>query len=825
MKLSIGRTDTKKYAFKAAALAFLAAAVSLLPFVIAGGGALLLSDDFNYQQVVFNILCGNSLKNGNFAWSWYTDLGSSVIGSYSFYNLASPFSLFTAFLPAAAVPYATAFVLAVKYCVAALTAFFYIKRFVKNPDTAVFGSFLYAFSGFQTMNLLFPFHDVTALFPLMLIAVEKIADNPRRSRGLLAFASALMCAVNYYFFFGQIVFLVIYFIFRFIRKGKENIKRAAHLALCCCFEGLLGVGIAGIVFVPSALSVLQNPRLVSSVSEVLFHWSRYFTIAQSCFLPGDVMGSQSYFLEKACTSCAVCLPLVAMSFVFAYVIKNQKRSLTVFMASLAVIACVPLFNSAFSMFNAHYYARWFYMSALIFALASAIATDKSLEEGSQKNLVIGTAVNTVITLLIVAAEFLLIAFFTVTEHPYLEKINITVTALYAIFALACCVALLFVLKIKNNKKLLCTLTASVLLVSVITTAAAVYRYKQGFDYTSGYDSEFENIDTPLSDERTLEILTEITAEKLSLPDDLNYRIRTVWYKEEHDYVWHSYDNLSMTIGVPSVNSFISTVSGGIFEFYEGLGIERNVTTVENDDPALSVLLSCRYYLTSDASEELADGKEPTGSYTHSDGTTIYVFEYDDFLPFGFAYDYYITESELDALPEEKRAYALLCAVAVEDNFIETLSESMLPFGATAEYVSLLAATDSSLVSEEDISAAADRLSAEASTDFSRTDSSFSCTITSSSEKLAYFSIPCDSGWTASVNGKAAKIINSNGMIAVEIGSGVNYIEFSYETPGLKAGAALTVLCFASAVLYAVSGKKNNQSFLQKQKKRFRHNDQ
>ena len=449
------RTERRTYYYvlKTAALALLSAAAAILPFVISGHGVLTLRDDFNYQQLAFSILCGDFIKHGNFGWSWVTDLGSSVIGSYSFYNLASPFALLTAWLPAAAIPYAAAPVLILKYCTAAVLAFLFIKRFVGNPDAAVFGALLYAFCGFQTVNLIFPFHDVTALFPLLLIGLEELVIN--RRRGVFALSVALSCMLNYYFFFGQIVFLVIYFAFRFIigetsslhpaacetkkpetlsRKIIRRLVNAAH----CIAEGLLGIGIAGVIFIPSVLSVLQNPRIGSSVSEIIFDWTRYFTILQGYFLPADVMGSQGYFLEKACTSCSLCLPFIAMSFVFAYMLKNKKKPLTLFAVSIIIISCIPILNSMFSMFNSQYYARWFYMAALIFALISSIAlseaaaaeicraesSDRKKDLFHKKYLIRGSAANLICVVITIFAEAALILIFKITGHPYLEKINI-----------------------------------------------------------------------------------------------------------------------------------------------------------------------------------------------------------------------------------------------------------------------------------------------------------------------------------------------------------------------------------------------------------------
>lgn len=54
-------------------------------------------------------------------------------------------------------------------------------------------------------------------------------------------------------------------------------------------------------------------------------------------------------------------------------------------------------------------------------------------------------------------------------------------------------------------------------------------------------------------------------------------------------------------------------------------------------------------------------------------------------------------------------------------------------------------------------------------------------------KVAYFSIPFDGGWSASVNGKYTTIYRSGGMMALKLEAGDNTIVFTYEAPGLKTG--------------------------------------
>ena len=146
-------------------------------------------------------------KEGNLSYTWINDIGTSFIGTYEYYNLTSPFFLITLIFPASWYPYLIGPMLIIKMVVAALLAFIYLKRYVKNEDYAIAGALLYAFSGFQITNLLFHFQDVIALFPLLLIALDKAMYENKK--GLIAIAVAINAITNYFFFIGQVVFLVL----------------------------------------------------------------------------------------------------------------------------------------------------------------------------------------------------------------------------------------------------------------------------------------------------------------------------------------------------------------------------------------------------------------------------------------------------------------------------------------------------------------------------------------------------------------------------------------------------------------------------------------
>ena len=190
-------------------LGFTAFVLVILPIIIYNGGYYIYYGDYNSQQIPFYNHAHEFIKNEGVGWDWGTDLGANFVGSYSFYLLGSPFFWLTIPLPQGLVTFSMPLLLALKFGTASMTAYAFIRRFVRSKNAALIGGMLYAFSGFQTFNIFFNhFHDVTAFFPLMLIAMEERINNNRR--GVFALSVALMGIINYFFFTGQAVFPVSY---------------------------------------------------------------------------------------------------------------------------------------------------------------------------------------------------------------------------------------------------------------------------------------------------------------------------------------------------------------------------------------------------------------------------------------------------------------------------------------------------------------------------------------------------------------------------------------------------------------------------------------
>ena len=189
------------YLLLTAGLCALLAAVTLGYFTSQNGGALIIGSDFDRQQMPFAMALNNQIKRGGLTgWMWNLDLGSGVVPSFSFYELGSPFFWISLLFPAERFPYVVAWIYVTKYVVAGVTAHLYLRTLLRDEAHATFGAILYAFSGFQTTNLLFyHFHDVVAFFPLLVLGLDRFIEDRRKWR-LFVVAAFINCLVNYFFF-------------------------------------------------------------------------------------------------------------------------------------------------------------------------------------------------------------------------------------------------------------------------------------------------------------------------------------------------------------------------------------------------------------------------------------------------------------------------------------------------------------------------------------------------------------------------------------------------------------------------------------------------
>ena len=754
------------------------AAAFFVPYIVMGYGYFIFYGDFNVQQIPFYQTCHAAVRSGNMSWSWTTDLGANFVGSYSFYLLGSPFFWLTIPFANWMIPYLMGPMLILKFGCAALSAYFYLRRFTKTPAAAQLGGILYAFSGFSIYNIFFNhFHEAIIFFPLLLLALELLMTENRR--GFFGLMVAVCAISNYFFFFGMAVFVVIYFLVR-VLSGAVKIKFSRFLIIL--LEAVLGFAMSAFLLLPSVLAVTGNSR----VSEFLLGWGAimygreqmYLNIIQCFFFPPDLPARPVFFpgADVKWSSLGGWLPIFSMVGVFT-LFSNKKGSwLKKIIGICTFMALVPILNSAFYAFNYAYYARWFYMPILMMCLATVMmAEDKSVEWKGGFKWVAGITLAIALTIGLFpqkdADGKLVLGLFTssnVDDERFEYLIRYWSTVAIAVVGLVALGMLLTLLK-KSRKTFFTAATVCVCIASVMYGNVYIASGRA----IMSYDPKEVMID-------------QLIEGNVNLSDKGNFRVD----------VYDGVDNTSMYLGLPGMNAFHSVVPSSIMEFYDYIGYRRSVASrLETNLYAVRPLLSVKYLLqrTTSGKNFIDDNGEPLMPGFEYKKTTggYYVYENKNYIPYGFSYDYYMSEEFCDAYAENSRQHLLLKGMLLTDKQIKKYGHMMSNLKRVRDNVDDEATTTLSF-SEEAYAYDCAKLKETSADTFKIDNDGFIATISRKSDNLVFFSVPYDEGWRASVNGQAVEIERVNaGFMAVPVKKGDSAIRFTYTTPGLTRGLFIT----------------------------------
>ena len=293
------------------------------------------------------------------------------------------------------------------------------------------------------------------------------------------------------------------------------------------------------------------------------------------------------------------------------------------------------------------------------------------------------------------------------------------------------------------------------------------------------------------------MLDSLIEGEVDFDDDTSFRIDT----------YDGVDNTAMYLGYSSINAFHSVVPSSIMEFYEYIDVERSVgSRPETDYYALRPLLSVKYLLNRMDGDSFIDHdtkQTQMEGYTYIDSQSgYYVYLNDNYVPYGFSYDYYMTEEFCDSYSGVDKANLMLKALLLTDEQIEkyghlfTDIENLDDDSEDGQAGRTLYFDYDSYVYD------CARLRETSATSFETDNYGFTATVTRDKESLVFFSIPFDEGWSATVNGKQCQIEKVNkGFMAVLVPEGETEIRFNYQTPGLKTGLFITGVTAIVLLLY------------------------
>ncbi len=744
------------------------------PFIISWGGLFTLGDDFDAQELAFNIFANREIKELDIFFNWSIDLGSDFISSFSFYNLGSPFFWITLLFKPETFPWLVGWILILKYACAGWTSFLWLRRHATDR-AALLGSVLYAFSGYQAMNMIFyHFHDAVALFPLLMIGFELLVTE--KKKGLFALTVALNTLVNWNFFIGEVVFVVFYYlcfceVFANLRRDKESRKEVGWQFLHLLGEGTLGVGIASAIFIPTIYAMFFQERVGNTIP--LSNWflwggEDWLRNLKALLFPAEAMNNNSVLSQFNWFSAGAYLPMVGVILCIAFIIRHrgEKNPLSRGLIICFVIACIPLFNSVFVAFNIEPYRRWYYMPILLMALASArTAEELEVEDHRTGKITAWVSVGVLVAMGLFALGMGL-GNVPGTDWDAIRNLDNWVPVLATALTGAALTLLIPIICRDYGVKPLVLLTVGCACFAWLTQTFVVTEYRQ----TAGYHPN--------------QVYTKLVQHPQNLEREvLPYR---------YDFIDNQgYFNTGMVYSLPAINSFISIVDPGITEFYDALGVGRHVRTVAGP-MGTDRLLSVKYYAC-DRPELAGLGETEPLETIDVDGWKLYIIEDDHPLPIGTGYDTYILRSEFDQIPEDARAAAMLHHLVIRDEDEEKIAGKLthgdyIPFTEREEGWD----TDEDVIYRDNKSA-----------QLVRTRKAFRLLYAAQTDDYVFVSVPYSTRWSATVDGEPVEILNICGLMAVPGHAGVCDIRFDYDMTVFLVGfgaSAVSVLIAAVILL-------------------------
>ena len=804
--------------------------IAIIPVLVMRDGLFYYYGDYNYQSIEFYTFTHRAMREGFFFWHPNIEWGGSLFGSLGGYA-TSPFLYLLLPFPTEWVPYLLPFVMALRYGTAATTAFAWLRTITKTNRGALIGAMLYAFSGFQAINIVFTlFHDITAFFPLYLLFFDRLMQ--KKGWGGFTLMTALMSFMSLYHLFLEVVFFLIYYFVRYHRyhiKGlslkdrkekiriKNNLKRFLS-ALGC---GILGVCLAMPQILQSLSVLVGNSRISSTLSgEALLAYpssTTVWNVIKSLFILPETMGNQMLFYndDVRWASVSLFLPCVSIAGVIAYylMIKGRRKKdwKAILVAIFALMMMIPALNALFSAFNSMYFARWFYIPILFMSCMTA----EALEYSEQKNLKAGSAVSLLITVL-----FVLLSFFTMKYYA----LTLIISLLSAVFMLY--------IAFGEKKEGVSFKNVRGDTIGIIT-----------FFCVASTIGTLINGTTAITDESAKDTISRVINNKPEL--DMS----------EYGRVEDEALNYSFYWGYPSTKMFISTPTPSTVNVLNTIGLGRmQQTNIHLKEKGLRQLLSTKYFLVN---LEPLEGKTPWGNFGGEDGEQVFykqssavseindrisnlisydspedssqssndsqteeedgslvpdrfvktgeadgfeIYENQYFIPMGFTYEYFIQNEKMKKIFEEdKYIYHTGDNLLVKDLILS--DEQIEKYGHL-----LKEDTDAheKPLSDEEFYAECDKRAASAASVFSYDRDGYLAKINLPKENLVFFSIPYDKGFKAYVDGVEAKVERIiPGFMAVDVPEGEHIIRLYWRPYGFALGIGVSIGSIAVMVMIFV----------------------
>lgn len=310
------------------------------------------------REAAHTIFVEHSLSLPTFSLSM--GMGADLYTTLSYYVIGDPLALFTFFVPAEKTVYLYDTLVLLRFYLAGLAFSWYCFQDGARDELAVLtGTVTYVFSGYMLFAALrHPyFATPVILLPLLLGAVDRYMRSGHwKSLVLWMFVG---CTANFYFFYMLVILLLLYYVVRYGGTIREGVRRFAGRTVALLLYGLLGIVMAGVLFLPVVMTYLSDARGTVDYDVPLFYDLGYYTDLLDGFLS---FGMKGYWTLLGFGG----LSLVALLLVITRCRKYKKLFVCVVLCVIGL--CLPVVGHVM---NGMTYVcnRWSFAFAMVMGVA------------------------------------------------------------------------------------------------------------------------------------------------------------------------------------------------------------------------------------------------------------------------------------------------------------------------------------------------------------------------------------------------------------------------------------------------------------------------
>ncbi len=652
----------------------------------------------------------------------------------------------------------------IKIICAGIAFYMYEKNFTITKRVRMLGALLYAFNGYMILwGQHYQFGTIIVLLPFLIHGYEILLKD--RKGTVLVLSVALIAFFSSYFLFMASVFLFIYALVRYIDSGEKKIKVFARHLIKSIGCYIMGIGVSAIIFLPSLHVMLSSPRIGLNISQFpLFKLDKliYYITSILRLFTNNGAGTGEYYYGyinyyEAPILYSGILTLIMIPFFLKSLDLRKKRIYSILGLIFIIFLILPHFSAMFNSYSVITY-RWTFVINFLM-ITAAVHGLNYYEENSNFKKVIAT----VIGLLIIIILTLLVGYFNIPDI----KNNLKVSLKYLCIPIFFMFIYTLVLKLYTLKNLKEHVKKAIIIVVIfeliISSYLSVFRNRavvneKYFVEKVGYND-----------------YTNEAVQYIKQHDDSVYRIEKNYYSQ--------FLNDNLVQNYYGIKTYNSINPGPVLDFLKKMEVPffLYITYIKdfNNRHNLDEIAGVKYYLIK------GEYDVPRGYKFLSKVGDIGIYINENFLPLGFTYDKYISESNFLKLSKEKRDIELLKALVVD-------SDTKLNIAKTTEIESV---KDTYY---EDIS---ERKKDYLDVEVFKNGYLKGRINVIDNNKIMFLSIPYDKGWVAKVDGQQEHIIKGNiGFMAINLTEGEHVVEFEYKQPLLTEGVIITIVSLLLMVL-------------------------